>query len=369
MTSPLPSRHSSPRGPSPNLSLQFDRGYAGYDAHWHHTPADPKHGIPEGRTSFLRAFVERFSDPREYDPFTARREAALTQQRARGIDRTSSAPMVVGLGRWNPTECGFNLDRFTGCPFIPGSSVKGLLRDAAGLVAKGELADAPGSSEFWRQRVDLVFGRETENGGEAADQAGTVRFFDAYPVRWPKLELDVMTPHYGKYYSGRNAEAGDWEDPIPVHFLRVAANTTIRFWFGPRRRTPLDADTVRYIEALLKLALDWVGIGGKTSSGYGWFDDFAPSGKAGVPGSTPKPGSGLEEKRLEWAGAVLELDRGSGTLHAHHGGLKAYAKPQSVRNVITADMLAQVRNSRRPVTATVIVIEIGNDRRIVEVRP
>ena len=135
MALPLPRRQSDLQAGSLNLSLHFDHGYDGYDprSDWAHRKADPKRGIVEGKTEFLRTFAKRSIDPKVYDEFRERREAALELRSASRVEATSTAPLLVGLGRWNPTEIWFNLDRFTGCPFIPGSSVKGLLREAARL--------------------------------------------------------------------------------------------------------------------------------------------------------------------------------------------------------------------------------------------
>src|SRR5689334_6751398 len=130
MELPLPANQTAPMRRSQSLSLLFDRGYDGYDRanDWKHTAA--RGDIVEGKTAFLRAFAARFNDPNEYRPFLTRREAALATCSARWAEATSSAPLLVGLGRWNPTEIGFNFDRFTCCPYLPGSSVKGLLREA-----------------------------------------------------------------------------------------------------------------------------------------------------------------------------------------------------------------------------------------------
>jgi CRISPR/Cas system CMR subunit Cmr6 (Cas7 group RAMP superfamily) len=190
MALPLPRRQAELLDRSQNRSLWFDRGYAGYDSKW--TP------VKEGKTAFLRAFVTRFNDSHEYGPFLARREAAFAQQSATMVEATSSAPLLIGLGRWNPTELGFNFDRFTGSAFIPGSSVKGLLRAAARLVGAGEIEDprANAAADYWKTHLHKIFGRGTGDAfiKDNADEAGSVCFYDAYPVKWSGIELDVFTP-------------------------------------------------------------------------------------------------------------------------------------------------------------------------------
>jgi CRISPR-associated protein Cmr6 len=373
MALPLPRRQSDLQAGSLNLSLHFDHGYDGYDprADWAHRKADPKRGIVEGKTEFLRTFAARSIDPKVYGGFLQRREAALELRSATRVESTSTAPLLVGLGRWNPTEIGFNLDRFTGCAFIPGSSVKGLLREAARLVSTQELPELQKDAEYWKGQLMKIFGRGTSDekpDAEAADEVGSVVFFDAFPVIGPRLEIDVMTPHYGGYYGGNNVFAADWEDPVPVHFLRVPASTTIRFWFAARPNSGVNAADIDRIWELLPVALDWLGLGAKTSSGYGWFGSPVPgAGAERLNASQPRVAT---SKRLEWPAALLQYDRGNGTLYATQGILKAYAKGKDLETLVPADLLARVKdkNIKRPLTAFVIVEETGNDRRIVEVR-
>jgi CRISPR-associated protein Cmr6 len=371
MALPLPRRRSDLLGPSSSLSLSFDHGYAGYDerADWAHTKADPKHGVVEGRTAFLRAFVSQFNDSDQYGPFLDRREAALKQQTARSVDAASSSPLLVGLGRWNPTGVGFNLDRFTGCPFIPGSSVKGLLREAARLVTSKELpALSETAIEYWKTNLSRIFGRGPgeKTGAAREEHAGSVRFFDAFPISWPSLELDVMTPHYGEYYGDPTAVAADWEDPVPVHFLRVPAKTVIRFWLAacPKEANSADLDN---LAELLTIALDWLGVGAKTSSGYGWFE--STGGSANAAGASANKADKPKEQRLEWPGVVLQYERGTGTLYAIFGAQKAYAKARDLEAIVPAELLAHIKDKTRKqqLTATVIVEEMGNDRKIVQV--
>lgn len=96
-------------------------------------------------------------------------------------------------------------------------------------------------------------------------------FFDAFPVRRPSLKLDVLTPHYGPYYMEREPP-GDWFSPVPVHFLAVSPGVEFQFWFRsvPERGSDKVQDEIRVAE-LLPVALDWLGIGGRRSSGYGIF--------------------------------------------------------------------------------------------------
>jgi hypothetical protein len=57
-------------------------------------------------------------------------------------------------------------------------------------------------------------------------------------------------------------------------------------------------------------------------------------------------------------------------LNATNGTLRAYAKAKDVEVLVPGELLARLKDNKlkRPVTATVIVEEVGGDRRIVEVR-
>ncbi len=107
---------------------------------------------------------------------------------------------------------------------------------------------------------------------------GEVIFFDAFPVELKKenFELDIMNPHYGDYYkeSGKRPPA-DWYNPNPIVFLTLA-NTKFKFNIAYHPLNPLDeskSDKILGIaEKLLRFALTTYGIGGKTRSGYGWFE-------------------------------------------------------------------------------------------------
>ncbi|HEX7185879.1 MAG TPA: type III-B CRISPR module RAMP protein Cmr6 [Thermoanaerobaculia bacterium] len=238
-----------------NRSLLFDRGAGEI--------ADRK------KEAFLQDFVQRFAERhsgKELEALLARREAALAQLGVATVDLFTQTRLVVGLGLPHPTETGFLFDRLTGCPYLPGSSVKGLLRAAARLVAAGDLE---GDKDFWAGEGFLrIFGPEI--GGEAAPRKGDADFYDAFPVEWPKLDVDVLTPHHRP----DNIPA-DWEKPIPVPFLTVAPGTRFRFSFSARHSEKAGGD-LEQIKSLLPVALDWLGIGGKKAAGYGYFGEKAP---------------------------------------------------------------------------------------------
>jgi CRISPR-associated protein Cmr6 len=197
-------------------------------------------------------------------------------------------PYVSGLGAVHPTETGMILDRNSGLPYIPASSIKGVLRLAHAL-------------ELSEQVEGLV--RPTKDGYEIPDDTPAMRryfgdvdpskkdgvrgqlvFLDAFPADVPRLRADIMNPHFHEYYAKKSAPL-ETEPPIPVKFLTVAQTTAFTFRcfalplgdeppaenVGELRR-PFDNDDDRAVRQMFSRALTELGLGAKTSIGYGRFE-------------------------------------------------------------------------------------------------
>jgi CRISPR-associated protein Cmr6 len=163
---------------------------------------------------------------------------------------------VTGLGREHPVENGFSWHFLLGTPFLPGSSVKGLVRAWA---------------ENWLQEDDVVISRIFGLEGKKTRQVGSVVFLDALPVEPVKLEAEVMTPHYMEYYRGKEPPA-DWHSPNPIPFLTVADGQTFVFALAPRRlENEDDMSDMELAAGWLEEALVEIGAGAKTAAGYGRF--------------------------------------------------------------------------------------------------
>lgn len=220
---------------------------------------------------------------------------------------------VAGLGRKGPLEVGFTFHRY-GFPILPGSSVKGIAR-AWALIEIGrkvnpasfkELdeilsADGDNGSEE-RRKYEVWKTQQTKEVQGLADDfrtvfgtttvAGRAVFFDAIPARVPRLELDVMNPHFPKYYQGE-APPTDWQSPVPVYFLTVAPNTEFRFAVGWRGALDDEGRRLRDLaKTWLVSGLTELGAGAKTSAGYGYFvapPQTLPVAPASQPASTAQP--------------------------------------------------------------------------------
>ncbi len=186
----------------------------------------------------------------------------------------TNSPFVTGLGLEHPIENGFAWHHTLGVPYLPGSSVKGMVRAFA--THWGENAE----SEVSKKEVIRIFGPKTsdldtkqEIKQEISSHIGSVIFFDALPVEPIRLKADIMTPHYQEYYAsqGNNiTPPADYLSPNPIPFLAVAQGATFQFGVLPRS-TKNEADCQKVIK-WLEEALTWIGAGAKTAVGYGRFE-------------------------------------------------------------------------------------------------
>ncbi|AMO56221.1 type III-B CRISPR module RAMP protein Cmr6 [Endozoicomonas montiporae] len=178
---------------------------------------------------------------------------------------------VTGMGNPHPVENGFLWHPTLGTPYLQGSSIKGLLRS---------WMEEQGADKALLHRW---FGSESKDSKVPKDsteqkkdnQAGSLIFHDAVPTKQPVVGLDIMTPHMDKWYekggSGQPADKhqtipADWHNPVPVPFL-VTKNASFLFAVSPRTEA-MKEDMGKVMDELAK-ALEWLGVGSKTSVGYG----------------------------------------------------------------------------------------------------
>ena len=163
---------------------------------------------------------------------------------------TADSRFVTGLGRSHPVENGFAWHSTLGTPYLPGSSVKGLVRAWAKLDAD-PIPDC--------EALARLLG--------APGRAGSIFFLDAVPTTPVLLEADVMTPHYAGW--SKDQPPGDWRSPVPIPFLVTARETSFLFGLVPRRT--VSANDLAAAREWLRSALAWAGAGAKTAVGYGRF--------------------------------------------------------------------------------------------------
>ena len=181
----------------------------------------------------------------------ARLDALCTRGPAFQQEFLTTSRLVIGIGQEHPVENGFLWHPTLGVPYIPGSSIKGMLRNWL-LV--------------WEDSADRMAWFETVQG----KGVGELIFLDAFPLDVPKLEADVITPHYDLYYRApHHNPPADWHNPTPAPFLTVAAKQKFAVRVLQRRRQPGHAVDFVALGQALSEAFETIGIGAKTASGYG----------------------------------------------------------------------------------------------------
>jgi|GEM_PF-1654803 len=193
---------------------------------------------------------------------------------------------VVGLGNASVYENGITLHHVYGIPYIPGSSLKGMLR----TFMINELYGYEKQSETNALKNGIfrsIFGCPEQSADNGAK--GNIQFFDAFPIDSVEVEPDIINNHYQSYYDGDTPPA-DWINPNPVFFLTVKGGS-FRFNLGVKeiQNKPMkdfsddyqlflektetklseNATLIEVTEAWLKTALAFHGIGAKTAVGYG----------------------------------------------------------------------------------------------------
>lgn len=211
-----------------------------------------------------------------------RRWEMVAKLKGHNLCLKTDSPFVTGLGREHPVENGFLWHHTLGVPYLPGSSVKGMVRSWI-----EQWAEEKDKKE--KEEIDRIFGpkQPTEQ-----PQVGVVVFLDAIPLDTVRLKADIMTPHYGEYYQNkeRPKAPGDWISPVPIPFLAVKEGATFHFAIVPRRHPCLKTQgesgkssdlpvgksregnhraDCEIVVDWLKEALEWIGAGAKTAIGYG----------------------------------------------------------------------------------------------------
>ncbi len=194
-------------------------------------------------------------------------EAIPAQQGIRLVAE-SVAPFATGLGNQHPLENGFAFLNPYGLPYLAGSGVKGVLRQAARQLANGEW----GKSDWQHSHIETLFGSEAEDGENHL--RGVLSFWDVMPqISGDQLMVEIMTPHQSDYYQDGKAPH-DSGSPNPIVFLTVPPASDFAFH--------VVCDVARLLDELAKQdlwkkllqeafehAFKWLGFGAKTAVGYG----------------------------------------------------------------------------------------------------
>ena len=228
--------------------------------------------------------------------------------------------MIIGLGNESVYETSMTLHHIYGIPYIPGSAIKGVIGhyfiqnefeetecewkqinvfenvlenfdvkkdeelDFEDFKRKFSTKDRKASENLYNYFCEssnikneskiLIELYQTLFGSQK--KKGSIIFFDAFPIKPPNIEPDVINVHYPDYY-GESKPPADYQNPKPIFFLTVK-ETPFQFIIGIKSRdnTTINGgkfkgqNIMKVAEKYLKGALSEHGIGAKTAVGYGY---------------------------------------------------------------------------------------------------
>lgn len=220
----------------------------------------------------------KYIPKKEFDPISIRRvlieiaENTLQQRRKALADLTNYyyvrqlkakpiARIVHGLGGGHVRETSITLHPVYGVPYIPASSLKGVVRNwfihAFCEGDEKQLALHPKGA--------LVFGTQ--------EQRGLVQFHDVFLTNHLTIEPDVLTVHFKDYYSDQKAATDD-QSPNPVKLLTVTVSEVDIYLTSNKYDHLSNEELLKEAAVWTARALSEFGIGSKTSSGYGYFTNI-----------------------------------------------------------------------------------------------
>jgi len=358
----------------------------------------------------------------------AARQRTLGQMTgAEVISAMSTSPFATGLGWKHPNENGFAFLQPYGLPYLPGSSVKGVMRRAAKELALfGDGGLMSGNPQWTMLDVWWLFGFEGAAGaiwepnGDWADAfelhkprlleradltqflgrirdddkaltlndlatkrrdlafSGVLRFFDVIP-ELSVMDVDIMNPHYGRYYQG-DSTPHDAGNPIPVFFLVVPPGSKFTFVVDCPRERHLPPEVAAGWRELLRAAFahafDWLGFGAKTAVGYGAMEPTTEpriaisEGKiasAGVRADLLNaPTAASDTKEVRWEKARVIWEPGPRVVTAAVPGEKpAYARGKAAEDFLKAlppELRTRLEHKRELNNMAVMVEVSGNQR-------
>jgi CRISPR-associated protein Cmr6 len=201
----------------------------------------------------LVASVAAIDTPPAYVAFYRRWEQALRECGVQTRLARVQGRLVVGLGDESVLETSITLHHTYGVPYVPGSALKGL----AASYARQKLE--PDDWCMTGEAYKTLFGDTTS--------AGYVTFYDALYLpgsghQGRALHADVITVHHRDYYQEGQVAPADWDSPTPIPFLSATGQYLVAM-AGP------NSDWIHAAFGILGEALAEMGVGAKTSSGYG----------------------------------------------------------------------------------------------------
>lgn len=316
------------------------------------------------------------------------------------IDLVTTSPLVTGVGIDHPNEVGFAFLDPHGIAYLPGSSIKGTLRQAAERLALfGEREskwtldlvwhsfgfDARAAyhrdAGVWRERYRERLAKEELPrvrqllGGVAADDArrllreacaeewpdklawrGALCIWDAIP-QTDKLGVDVFTPHFPAYYAGKSAPTDD-QSPQPHRFLVVQPGVQLTLHATHRPAAPEGHEWKELLKQAALFAGEQLGFGAKTAAGYG---------RAKAHTTTRQSGARAPAHE-SWKGCTVTWSAGPGELIANCSrgrATAARAAADAILSTLPEHLRARLKERRKEIKNLVATVEpVGNAWRL-----
>ena len=302
------------------------------------------------------------------------------------LEALSTAPFTTGLGNEHPLENGFSFLNPYGLPYLPGSGVKGVLRQAARELASGDWSEThgwsteksfvltTGKTRIPLSAIDALFGMESANG-ETEHVRGALTFWDVIPqIKGDSLMVEIMTPHQGHYYQGKaDRKAGgsttphDSGQPNPISFLTVPPGSAFVFHVQCdlvhlNRIAPelaADGKWKVLLKAAFEHAFQWLGFGAKTAVGYGAMQSEDQRKRQQAEAEVRKEQEKLAQQEaavqrqaetaVAWSGARVKFNRGNGSLIVEKDGKSAIAlapKGKELLDSLPAELRKKVEGNQ-----------------------
>lgn len=206
--------------------------------------------------------------------------------------------LLVGLGNTHASgqtkaeiQLGMTLDTVTGLPYLPGSTVKGILRSAflqnreyvaamleeQGISLTPQQVEALELDSFGRQQPYGDYTITAEYGG------GRDVFFDAWPVQ-PDADKHLLGPENITPHRAKKPELEGLTAPIPLNLIKVLPGVVFQFRFQladtvlGKDEAAVTVSAAQKLELYRQLLLD-LGAGAKTNVGFGVLKECSEAGK------------------------------------------------------------------------------------------
>ncbi|MBD3215191.1 MAG: type III-B CRISPR module RAMP protein Cmr6, partial [Candidatus Lokiarchaeota archaeon] len=192
-----------------------------------------KFDLPDIKKDFRFKYLKNYNEKFSHNLRQTRKNINFI-----GFKAKTASRLLVGFGNPSVFETSLKLDHIYGFPYIPGSAIKGVLRNY--LINKYfKNSDGNADEEIALKDKGFcdIFGCPKKKSYYEKERQGKIFFMDSIPKEYPKIEEDIMTPHFGEYYNSQGKEPpADYYSPTIIPFLSVAKDIEFNFFIGIKKQ-------------------------------------------------------------------------------------------------------------------------------------